>query len=89
MPEYHEIVRLERTPDMFQHVTIGNDVWIGRNVNVLPGVCRRRIRRDEDVPPYAIVAGAPAQVRRMRLSDAPLIHDPNKGPRKSSAGSLT
>src|SRR5260370_34720912 len=36
--EYNDFVRLERTPDMFKHVTIGNDVWTGHNVNVMAGV---------------------------------------------------
>ena len=38
VPEYCDFERLERTPDMFRHVTIGNDVWTGHNVNILPGV---------------------------------------------------
>src|SRR5713101_2296174 len=36
--EYNEFMRLERTPDMFKQVTIGNDVWTGHNVNVMAGV---------------------------------------------------
>ena len=36
--EYNELVRLERTPDMFKHVTVGNDVWTGHNVNVMAGI---------------------------------------------------
>jgi acetyltransferase-like isoleucine patch superfamily enzyme len=76
VPEYNGIERLERAPDMFQYVTIGNDVWTGHNVNILPGVsvgdgavigAGSVVTRD--VPPYAIVAGAPAQLRRMRFSD--------------------
>jgi len=77
VPEYNEIERLERTPDMFQHVTIGNDVWTGHNVNILSGVSvgdgaviGAGSVVTKDVPPYAIVAGAPAQVRRTRFSDA-------------------
>lgn len=75
--EYNNFVRLERTPDMFQHVTIGNDVWTGHNVNVLPGVnvgngavIGAGSVVTKDVAPYAVVAGVPAQVRRMRFSDA-------------------
>ena len=54
---------------------IGNDVWIGRDARILPGarlgdgvivgasavVCG-------DVPPYAVMAGNPARVIRMRFS---------------------
>ena len=76
VPEYNAFERLERTPDMFQHVTIGNDVWTGHNVNILPGVSvgdgavvGAGSVVTKDVPPYAIVAGAPAQVRRMRFSE--------------------
>jgi acetyltransferase-like isoleucine patch superfamily enzyme len=74
--EYREFERLERTPDMFEHVTIGNDVWTGHNVNILPGisvgdgaVIGAGSVVTKDVPPYAIVAGVPAQIRRMRFSE--------------------
>jgi acetyltransferase-like isoleucine patch superfamily enzyme len=76
VPEYNDFMRLERTADMFQHVTIGNDVWTGHNVNVLAGVSvgdgaviGAGSVVTKDVPPFSIVAGAPAQVRRMRFSD--------------------
>ncbi len=54
--------------------TLGNDVWIGHGAFILPGVtigdgaviaARSVVTRD--VPPYAVVAGAPAQVKRMRF----------------------
>jgi len=55
-------------------VVIGNDVWIGFGATILSGVtigdgaaigaCSLVIR---DVPPYAIVAGNPAQVIRYRF----------------------
>src|SRR5215467_8421677 len=74
VPEYNEIKRLERTPDMFQHVMIGNDVWTGHNVNVLPGVSvgdgaviGAGSVVTKDVPPYAIVAGVPAVVKKYRF----------------------
>jgi acetyltransferase-like isoleucine patch superfamily enzyme len=76
VPEYNDFVRLKRTPDMFQHVTIGNDVWTGHNVNILPGVSvgdgvviGAGSVVTKDVPPFSIVAGAPATMRRMRFSD--------------------
>jgi acetyltransferase-like isoleucine patch superfamily enzyme len=55
-------------------VIIGNDVWIGFNVTILPGV---KINDGavvgacsvvtKDVPPYAIVAGSPARLIRKRF----------------------
>lgn len=53
---------------------IGHDVWIGEAATILPGVtigsgavvgAHSVVSRD--VPPYAVVAGNPARVRRMRL----------------------
>lgn len=58
-----------------QPVTIGNDVWIGGNVTILPGVnvgdhsvigaCSVVTK---DVPEWAIVAGNPASVKKYRNS---------------------
>jgi len=54
-------------------IHIGNDVWIGTRVVVLPGVrigdgavvgANAVVTRD--VPPYAVVAGVPARVVHMR-----------------------
>ncbi len=74
--EYNQIERLERTPDMFKHVTIGNDVWTGHNVNVMAGVnvgdgaiIAAGSIVTKDVPPYAIVAGVPASVKRYRFPE--------------------
>lgn len=76
VPEYNDFKRLERTPDMFRHVTIGNDVWSGHNVNVMPGVnvgdgavIGAGSVVTKDVPPYAVVAGVPATIRRYRFSE--------------------
>ena len=55
---------------------IGNDVWIGQNAVILPGVhigdgaiigANSVVGRD--VPPYTIVAGDPARVIRKRFDD--------------------
>lgn len=74
--EYNDFERLERTPDMFKHVRIGNDVWTGHNVNVMAGVSvgdgaiiAAGSVVTKDVPPYAVVAGVPADIKRLRFSE--------------------
>ena len=74
--EYKNLDRLERTPDMFKTATIGNDVWMGHNVNVLSGidigdgaVIAAGAVVTKDVPPYAVMAGVPATVKRLRFSE--------------------
>jgi acetyltransferase-like isoleucine patch superfamily enzyme len=74
--EYNDFVRLERTPDMFRNVSIGSDVWTGHNVNVMSGInvgdgaiIAAGAVVTKDVPPFAIVAGVPAVVKRMRFSE--------------------
>ena len=61
---------------MFQAVTIGSDVWTGHNVNVMPGVSigdgavvGAGSVVTKDVPPFAVVVGAPATVQRLRFSE--------------------
>lgn len=56
------------------NVTIGNDVWIGAEATILSGVTvgdgaviGMRALVSRNVPAYAIVAGVPASVRRMRF----------------------
>lgn len=55
-------------------LVVGNDVWIGREALVLSGctvgdgaVIGARAVVSRDVPPYAVVAGNPAQVVRKRF----------------------
>lgn len=56
-------------------LVVEDDVWVSHNVTILPG-CRFIGRGaviaagaivTKDVPPYAIVAGIPASVKRMRF----------------------
>jgi acetyltransferase-like isoleucine patch superfamily enzyme len=63
-------------PTPSDDITIGNDVWIGQDAMILPGVtigdgavvaARALIARD--VRPYAIVAGNPQREIRRRLSE--------------------
>src|SRR3990167_8768977 len=56
-------------------ITIGNDVWIGEGVRVMQGVTigdgaiiGAGAVVAKDVPPYAVVAGNPATVRKYRFS---------------------
>ena len=55
---------------------VGNDVWIGRDALVMPGVTigdgaivATRAVVTRDVPPYAIVGGNPATVLRVRFDE--------------------
>ena len=60
-----------------QRVRIGHDTWLGHRALIMPGV---RVGNGavvgsgaivtHDVPPYAIVAGAPARVLRSRFPEA-------------------
>ena len=55
---------------------VGNDVWIGQNATILPGVhigdgaiigCNSTVA--SDVPPYTVVAGNPAKPLRKRFDN--------------------
>ena len=53
---------------------VGNDVWIGQNVTVLPGVhigdgaiIGANSVVSDDIPPYAVAAGNPCRVKKMRF----------------------
>lgn len=60
----------------FKRVHIGNDVWIGYGALIIGGVTigdgaciGAGAIVTKDVPPYAVVAGAPAKIIRYRFSD--------------------
>ena len=55
---------------------IGNDVWIGREAVIMPGVTigdgaiiGTRAQVVRDVPPYAVVVGNPGRVARLRFPE--------------------
>ena len=58
------------------YIIIGNDVWIGQNVTVMPGVhigdgaiIGTNSVVAKDIPPYAIAVGNPCRVVRKRFDD--------------------
>lgn len=60
----------------WERVKIGNDVWIGAHVCVLPGitigngaVIGANSVVTKDVPPYAVVAGNPAKLLKYRFDE--------------------
>ncbi|WP_313898725.1 CatB-related O-acetyltransferase [Methylobacterium sp. J-067] len=60
-----------------QTTNIGHDVWIGHGAFISPGVTigngavvGAQAVVTKDVPPYAVVAGVPATVRRYRFPEA-------------------
>lgn len=62
--------------DEDKHSTIGNDVWIGANAIIIQGVnigngavIGAGSVVTKDVPSYAIVAGNPAKIIRMRFGE--------------------
>ena len=55
---------------------VGNDVWIGQDATILPGVhigdgaiIGANSVVAKDVPPFAIVVGNPAQIKKFRFDD--------------------
>lgn len=69
-----EAAQIEGHPKSRGDITIGNDVWVGADAMIMSGVtigdgavvgARSVVTRD--VPPYAIVVGAPAKIVRFRF----------------------
>lgn len=62
--------------ERYNPIIIGNDVWIGQDVTIKRGVkigdgaiVAQGAIVTKDVPPYALVAGVPATVKRFRFDD--------------------
>lgn len=59
-----------------EDIIIGSDVWIGRNVTLLGGITigdgaiiGAFSVVAKDIPPYAVVVGNPAQIKRYRFEE--------------------
>lgn len=72
-----EAADIEGFPSSRGDVNIGHDVWIGLGATILSGVTigdgaavGAKAVVAADVPPYAVVAGNPAGVVRMRFDEA-------------------
>ncbi len=72
-----EIVAMFEASGNRGNTVVGNDVWIGMEATIMPGVtigdgaiigARSVVTRD--VAPYTVVGGNPARTRRKRFSDA-------------------
>ena len=62
------------------NTVIGNDVWIGQNVTIMPGVhigdgaiIGTNSDRYLHIPPYSIAVGNPARVIRQRFDDETIV----------------
>lgn len=72
---YHSYrFKLAKPPTKARLTTIGNDVWIGHGAYIAAGVSigdgavvAARAVVSRDVPPYAVVAGNPAVIKKWRL----------------------
>jgi len=69
----------QQGPQREEPVVIGNDVWIGSRVTILPGVhvgngviIGAGAVVSKDVPDYAIVGGNPARILKYRNKNKPI-----------------
>ena len=76
MPEVETFSQSEDGFKKAGDTIIGNDVWIGSEAMIMPGVkigdgavIGSRALVTKDVPPYAIVGGNPAKLIKMRFND--------------------
>ena len=74
--QYHDYAfNLSEAPTRVRITTIGNDVWIGHGAQIVAGVTigdgaivASGAVVAKDVPPYAVVAGNPAVIKKWRVS---------------------
>lgn len=71
---HHDDFQRKSRPVVAKLTSIGNDVWIGHGAFVLPGVTigdgavvAAMSVVTKNVPPYAVVAGSPARIVKMRF----------------------
>lgn len=78
-PKLVSTAQLNGYPHPLGHekITIGSDVWIGRNATLLGDITIGHgaiigafAVVAKDIPPYAIVVGNPAQIKRYRFTDS-------------------
>lgn len=79
-----ELLEIRKHIKLKQGITVGNDVWIGLNTVVLPGVvigngCTIAANSvvTKDVLDYSIMGGSPAKLIKMKLNPS-LIKEMNK-----------
>ena len=73
--DYHAYcINADEAPTQARITTIGNDVWIGHGAMICAGVTigdgaivAAHAVVSKDVPPYGVVAGNPAVIKRFRL----------------------
>lgn len=82
--QFFQIKPIVGTPVSNGNITIGNDVWIGRDVTIFSGICvgdgaiiASNSHVVKDVLPYTIVGGNPAKIIKCRFNDDIVrkIHD--------------
>lgn len=74
--KYHDYrFQLSEAPTRARITTIGNDVWIGHGAQIVAGVTigdgavvASGAVVSKDVPPFAVVAGNPAVIKKWRIS---------------------
>jgi aminocyclitol acetyltransferase len=78
--EYFQTAKadVKNSPNSAEKITIGNDVWIGANVFINVSRCSKigdgaiiaaGSIVNADVPPFAVVAGTPAKVKKYRYTE--------------------
>ena len=70
-----DITMIEQGSTESEPITVGNDVWIGRRVIIMPGVnigdgcvIGAGAVVTKDIPAYSVVGGVPAKIIKSRLS---------------------